>query len=123
VAADPRRFNAGGVCFDSREVIGGELFVALKGETTDGHRFHPDCARTRCGRRCWSARQLTHRMCWSPTPLPHLDALGRAARSRTAATVIGVTGSVGKTGVKEALRAALDRFAPGHTHASVKVVQ
>ncbi len=33
---------------------------------------------------------------------------------------IGVTGSVGKTGVKEAIRASLERFAPGAVHASVK---
>ena len=34
-------FSVGGVAFDSREIIGGELFIALKGETTDGHRFIP----------------------------------------------------------------------------------
>ena len=112
-------FNASGVCFDSREVIGGELFVALKGETTDGHRFIPTALE----------RGAAGLLVSAPADAPHvlvadttaaLDALGRAARARTAATVIGVTGSVGKTGVKEALRAALDRFAPGHTHASVK---
>ncbi|MET0271171.1 MAG: Mur ligase family protein, partial [Sphingomonas sp.] len=46
--------------------------------------------------------------------------LGRAARARTSAKIIGVTGSVGKTGTKEALFAALDRAAPGAAHRSVK---
>ena len=32
-------FAATGVAFDSREVGPGDLFIALKGETTDGHRF------------------------------------------------------------------------------------
>ncbi len=32
-------FQATGVAFDSREIGGGELFVAMKGEATDGHRF------------------------------------------------------------------------------------
>ncbi|MDP8994828.1 MAG: Mur ligase domain-containing protein, partial [Pseudomonadota bacterium] len=32
-------FEATGVAFDSREIGPGDLFVALKGETTDGHRF------------------------------------------------------------------------------------
>ena len=49
-----------------------------------------------------------------------LQALGRAARERSSAKVIGVTGSVGKTSVKEALYAALDRFRPGRVHRSVK---
>jgi UDP-N-acetylmuramoyl-tripeptide--D-alanyl-D-alanine ligase len=49
-----------------------------------------------------------------------LDALGRAARARTDAKIIGVTGSVGKTSTKEALFAALDRGAPGTAHRSVK---
>ncbi|MDP8995151.1 MAG: UDP-N-acetylmuramoyl-tripeptide--D-alanyl-D-alanine ligase, partial [Pseudomonadota bacterium] len=52
--------------------------------------------------------------------LAALDDLGRAARARTGAKVIGVTGSVGKTGTKEALYAALDRAAPGGAHRSVK---
>jgi UDP-N-acetylmuramoyl-tripeptide--D-alanyl-D-alanine ligase len=49
-----------------------------------------------------------------------LTALGRAARDRTHAKIIGVTGSVGKTGTKEALFAALDRAVPGEVHRSVK---
>jgi UDP-N-acetylmuramoyl-tripeptide--D-alanyl-D-alanine ligase len=49
-----------------------------------------------------------------------LQALGRASRERSRATVFGVTGSVGKTSTKEALYAALDRNRPGKVHRSVK---
>jgi UDP-N-acetylmuramoyl-tripeptide--D-alanyl-D-alanine ligase len=49
-----------------------------------------------------------------------LQALGRASRARSRATIIGVTGSVGKTSTKEALYAALDRNRPGKVHRSVK---
>ena len=49
-----------------------------------------------------------------------LQALGRASRERSRATIIGVTGSVGKTSTKEALYAALDRNRPGKVHRSVK---
>src|SRR3954451_16815614 len=49
-----------------------------------------------------------------------LQALGRAARERSRATIFGVTGSVGKTSTKEALYAALDRNCPGKVHRSVK---
>jgi UDP-N-acetylmuramoyl-tripeptide--D-alanyl-D-alanine ligase len=49
-----------------------------------------------------------------------LQALGRASRERSKATVLGVTGSVGKTSTKEALYAALERNRPGKVHRSVK---
>ncbi len=116
-------FAAHGVAFDSREIIGGELFVAMPGETADGHDYVAAAiARGAAG------VLVSH----APAGLgdhPHvlvgdtaaaLGALGAAARDRSAAKRIGVTGSVGKTGVKEALRLALGRFAPGAVHASVK---
>ncbi|MCA3256408.1 MAG: UDP-N-acetylmuramoyl-tripeptide--D-alanyl-D-alanine ligase [Alphaproteobacteria bacterium] len=112
-------FSVSGVTFDSREVGGGELFVALRGERTDGHRFVETAVRQ-------GAEGL---LVSEPVPTPHvrvadtmagLEAMGRAARARAAATVIGVTGSVGKTGVKEAIRLSLERFAAGSVHASVK---
>jgi UDP-N-acetylmuramoyl-tripeptide--D-alanyl-D-alanine ligase len=49
-----------------------------------------------------------------------LQALGRASRERSRATIIGLTGSVGKTSTKEALYAALERNRPGKVHRSVK---
>lgn len=112
-------FEVDGVTFDSREVIGGELFVALRGGQADGHGFVEQAA----------TRGASGFLVERPIPLPHvrvadsfaaLEALGRAARARTAATIIGVTGSVGKTGTKEALRQAFERMAPDATHASVK---
>ncbi len=112
-------FTANGVTFDSREIAGGELFVALKGEATDGHRFLAQ-AQTR-----GAAGMLVSQACDAPHVLvadttAALDALAIAARDRSPALRIGVTGSVGKTGVKEALRLALGRYAPGAVHASVK---
>ncbi len=117
VASAP--FTVDAVTFDSREVIGGELFVALTGEATDGHRF-VDQARAR-----GAAAMLVSEAVDGPTvrvvdTMAGLTALAVAARARTAAKIIGVTGSVGKTGTKEALRRALDRAAPGAIHASVK---
>ncbi len=112
-------FAAKGVVFDSREVESGDLFIALKGETTDGHRFVGKAQAAGAGGALVS----------SEVSLPHvhvddtmaaLNDLGRAGRSRIAGKVIGVTGSVGKTGTKEALFAALDRAAPGRAHRSLK---
>ncbi|GAA0307046.1 UDP-N-acetylmuramoylalanyl-D-glutamyl-2,6-diamino pimelate--D-alanyl-D-alanine ligase [Sphingomonas oligophenolica] len=112
-------FTVTGVTFDSREVVPGDLFVALKGEASDGHQFLDQS----------SERGASGAVVSVTTPHPHvlvadtmaaLEDLARAARARTAARIIGVTGSVGKTGTKEALFAALDRCAPGAVHRSVK---
>jgi UDP-N-acetylmuramoyl-tripeptide--D-alanyl-D-alanine ligase len=114
-------FAVAGCTTDSREVIDGDLFIALKGEGTDGHRFVDGAL----------LRGAAGVLVSEPVPAPHvlvddtsaaLDALGRAARARLgeAARVIGVTGSAGKTGVKEALYAALDRSSRGRAHRSVK---
>ena len=112
-------FEAMDVTFDSREVIGGELFVAMRGEQADGHAYVEQAA----------GRGVAGFLVEHPVPYPHvlvadsfgaLQALGMAARARTGAQVIGVTGSVGKTGSKEALRRAFERMAPRRVHASVK---
>jgi UDP-N-acetylmuramoyl-tripeptide--D-alanyl-D-alanine ligase len=112
-------FNVFGVAFDSREVSGGDLFIALTGENTDGHKFVNDAF----------ALGAAGALVSQPTPQPHilvkdttaaLNALGVAARRRTTAKIAGVTGSVGKTGTKEALTAALARANRGPAHKSVK---
>lgn len=112
-------FGVDAVTFDSREVIGGELFVAMRGATTDGHEFI-ESAHER-----GAAGFLVSEGCAWPhvrvaDGLAALEALGRTARARVNARIIGVTGSVGKTGVKEALRHALLEIEPEHTHWSVK---
>lgn len=112
-------FQVSGVEIDSRDVRSGDLFFALKGESTDGHRFIDKAFAN------GAAAAVVDR----PVEWPHilvadtnaaLDALAVAARTRSAATRIGVTGSVGKTGVKEAIFAALDRASRGHAHRSVR---
>ncbi len=112
-------FSVDGVSFDSRDIGAGDLFIALQGEAMDGHRFVPQAL----------AQGAAGVLVSQSVDAPHvrvadtiaaLAALAVAARERSAALRIGVTGSVGKTGVKEAIRAALERFAPGAVHASVK---
>jgi UDP-N-acetylmuramoyl-tripeptide--D-alanyl-D-alanine ligase len=111
-------WSATGVSIDSRSVERGDLFVALK-DSRDGHAFVADAL----GRGA-AAVLVTHRPEGVPEDAPllivedtleGLRGLGAAARARTDCRVIGVTGSVGKTGTKEMLRAML---APqGATHA------
>ncbi|MEA3060615.1 MAG: UDP-N-acetylmuramoyl-tripeptide--D-alanyl-D-alanine ligase [Sphingomonadales bacterium] len=117
VASAP--FDLSGVAFDSREVEPGHLFVAMKGEATDGHRFVAQAfERGAAGAVVSEAVDGPHVRVADTAEA--LNALGAASRARTGARICGVTGSVGKTGTKEALYAALDRAAPGRAHRSVK---
>lgn len=112
-------FDVRGVTFDSREVLGGELFFAMRGATADGHAFVEEAA-SRGAAGFVVEQPIAHPHVLVDDSLRALGALGVAARARTSATVVGVTGSVGKTGVKEALRMAFERMAPDATHWSVK---
>lgn len=112
-------FQLSGVEIDSRDVMPGDLFFALKGESMDGHRFVEGAFAK------GAAAAVVDRPVDGPFVLVKdtteaLIRLGAAARVRTRAKIIGVTGSVGKTGVKEALFAALDRSSRGRAHRSLK---
>ncbi|QNQ10518.1 UDP-N-acetylmuramoyl-tripeptide--D-alanyl-D-alanine ligase [Sphingomonas alpina] len=112
-------FIVTGVTFDSREVGPGDLFIAMSGEATDGHKFL-DQASERGASGAIVAQATTHPHVLVPDTMVALEALATASRARSKARIIGVTGSVGKTSTKEALFAALDRGDPGAAHRSVK---
>ncbi len=112
-------FEVSGATFDSREVQPGDLFIAMPGTVHDGHRFVDQAL----------AAGAAGAIVSQPVNGPHvlvedsaraLQDLGRAARERCGARIVGVTGSVGKTSTKEALYAALDRCRPGRVHRSVR---
>ena len=90
-------------------------FFAIKGDSRDGHDFVEAALDRRRRALPWSrAASAAHAgRCAAAgrrrTCSKALRALARAARARSKAQVIGVTGSVGKTGTKEALRLALSR--------------
>ena len=107
-----------GISIDSRSVAAGDLFVALSA-ARDGHDFVADALAR------GAVAALVSRVPEGVDParclivgdvMEGLRALGAAGRARTQARVIAVTGSVGKTTVKEMLRAALS--AQGRTHAA-----
>jgi UDP-N-acetylmuramoyl-tripeptide--D-alanyl-D-alanine ligase len=112
-------FDVSGVTFDSREVGPGDLFVALTGETTDGHKFL-DQAFDRGASGAIVSEDTPHPNVRVSDTFAALEALAKASRARTSARIVGVTGSAGKTGTKEALFAALDRSPAKSAHRSVK---
>jgi UDP-N-acetylmuramoyl-tripeptide--D-alanyl-D-alanine ligase len=116
-ASEP--FEVSGVTFDSREVQAGDLFVAMPGTVHDGHRFVDGAFAAGASGAIVSHRVNGPHVLVDDT-FAALQALGRASRERSRATIFGVTGSVGKTSTKEALYAALDRNRPGKVHRSVK---
>ncbi|MES2173042.1 MAG: UDP-N-acetylmuramoyl-tripeptide--D-alanyl-D-alanine ligase [Pseudomonadota bacterium] len=112
-------FAVSGVAFDSREVGQGDLFVAMKGEATDGHKFI-DKAFGQGAAGAVVSEPVAYPHILVPDSAAALEALGKASRKRMDGKMIGVTGSVGKTGTKEALFQALDRAARDQVHRSVK---
>lgn len=113
-------FEVSGVTFDSREVQPGDLFVAMPGSVHDGHKFVEGAFAAGAAGAIVSQPVAQGPHVLVADTFAALQALGRASRERSRATILGVTGSVGKTSTKEALFAALDRTRPGKVHRSVK---
>lgn len=112
-----------GISIDSRTVEPGQAFFAIVGERFDGHDFVADAMRRKAAVAVVEKARADD---YPPEVVPLvvvddvLEALRRlaaAARARSKAKIIAVTGSVGKTSTKEALRVALG--ASGAVHASV----
>ena len=113
-----------GVSIDSRTTRSGDMFLAFKGPNQDGHNYVRQAMAKGAVGAIVSRDDLDLSETF-PTILvgdtaQALETLGQAARSRTGAKIIGVTGSVGKTGTKEALLRALGRSGP--THASERAI-
>jgi len=109
-------FEATGVSIDSREVVSGDLFVALTGER-DGHLFTPG-ALSAGASGVLASKPVNGPHVLVQDTLKALEALGAAARDRSLALRAAVTGSVGKTSVTQAIAAGL--AAAGRWHSSVK---
>lgn len=109
-----------GVSIDTRSLVAGDLFVALSA-ARDGHDFVSTALANGAGAALVSRRphdvDETAPLLLVDDVQVALEDLGRAARTRTQARVIAVTGSVGKTSTKEMLREMLTVC--GKTHASV----
>ncbi len=113
-----RAFDVSGLSIDTRTLQAGDLFVALKGDHRDGHDFVKAAFDAKAG-----AALVTHApegVTGALLTVGHtqrgLEDLARAARLRSNAKILAVTGSAGKTTTKEILRLACNAL--GRTHAS-----
>jgi UDP-N-acetylmuramoyl-tripeptide--D-alanyl-D-alanine ligase len=109
------QFDASGVSIDTRTIQPGDLFVALLGESGDGHNhaakaIEAGAAGVMVHRESFA---IAHRLVVDDT-LAGLTRLGAFARGRFTGRLVAVTGSAGKTTTKEMLRIALSAFGPVH---------
>jgi UDP-N-acetylmuramoyl-tripeptide--D-alanyl-D-alanine ligase len=111
-----------GITTDSRADVEGKLFVALEGESFDGHAFAAAAAR-----RGAAAVMVSRDVGGVPDPvavvrvgstLSALGALARQHRRRWGKRLVAVGGSAGKTTTRSAIQAVLSAAHPGALHAS-----
>jgi len=110
-----------GLSIDTRTIKPGEAFFAIQGENRDGHEFVEAALQAGAGLAVVARRRMAAMPQGAPLliaddALAGLNDLAKASRARSQAKIVAVTGSVGKTGTKEALRLVLGR--QGETHAS-----
>jgi len=112
----------GGVSIDTRTLQAGDLFVAIRGEQHDAHEFVAKALQAGASAamvsRVDEAMRKAGALLVVDDPLKGLERLGVAARARVSGRMIAVTGSVGKTTTKEALKLALAPSGPTHVSAA-----
>jgi len=113
-------FIVGGLSIDSRTLKQGDLYVAIKGENRDGHDFIGAALAAKAGAALISRRpegvSAEAPLLTVANTQRALEDLARAARARSDAKIVAVTGSAGKTTTKEMLRLAFGAL--GQTHVS-----
>jgi len=109
--------SIGSISIDSRELGPDALFVAIQGDRFDGHDFVAQALDNGAVVALVSRGEGPRRILVGDA-LEGLRDLARAARARSRALIVGVTGSVGKTTTKEAIRTVFE--AAAETHASIK---
>jgi UDP-N-acetylmuramoyl-tripeptide--D-alanyl-D-alanine ligase len=122
-AADPEVFGSlpadaefGKIERNSKEVLPGDLFIAVKGERFDAHQFVDDAAAhgatAALVRRDWAEEHQTTApipLLGVADPVEALQKVAHARRKRLNPTVVGITGSVGKSSTKEVVASVLSQ--------------
>jgi UDP-N-acetylmuramoyl-tripeptide--D-alanyl-D-alanine ligase len=112
-----------GISMDTRTLREGELFFAIKGVNSDGHdyagaAFEKGAAAAVVDEAHADALRELGPLYVVTDVLSALERLGVAARTRSQARIVAVTGSVGKTSTKEALRLVLTQAGASHASAA-----
>ena len=116
----PMPEGVGGISIDTRSLSPGDAFFAIRGDSKDGHDFITAAVASGAGlfvvaeAKLAALGRLNLPMIVVPDVLGALEKVASAARSRSKAKIIAVTGSAGKTSTKEALRHCLSVAASVH---------
>jgi UDP-N-acetylmuramoyl-tripeptide--D-alanyl-D-alanine ligase len=89
------------VVIDSREVKPDSVFFAIKGDRLDGHQFLPQALKTARGAVVKEIPETDKAIIQVEDTTKALQQLAKAIRDRYDVTLIGITGSAGKTTTKE----------------------
>jgi UDP-N-acetylmuramoyl-tripeptide--D-alanyl-D-alanine ligase len=100
-------FTATGVSIDTRTLNPGDLFVAIQGERCDGHDFIEQALKKGAVAALVHKPACPGRVIMVPDTFKALEKLALAARKRFAGKILALTGSVGKTTIKEGLSHSL----------------
>ncbi|MGH6823381.1 MAG: UDP-N-acetylmuramoylalanyl-D-glutamyl-2,6-diaminopimelate--D-alanyl-D-alanine ligase [Methylocella sp.] len=119
VSGSVPRGGASGISIDTRTLQKGDLFFAIKGPSSDGHDY---ASAAFANGAAAAVVDEAHAEALKPLGplyvvadvLPALERLGAAARARSMARIVAVTGSAGKTSTKEALRLVLAKAGASH---------
>ena len=108
---------------DTRSLAPGDLFFAIRSETGDGHDHLARAFAAGAGAAVVAGERAAEGAAFGPVfavddTLRAMERLGLAARARSAARIVAVTGSVGKTSAKDMLRVALGAAGPTHAAAA-----
>ncbi len=119
----PLSTTIGGVSIDSRTLEAGDLFFAISGDAHDGHDHVARAFEAGAAAAVVSHERAHELAALGPVfavedTLQAMVRLAVAARARSKAKIVGVTGSVGKTTAKEMLRAMLTACGPTHASAA-----
>ena len=106
------------VAIDSREVKNRAIFFAIKGDNDDGHRYVKKVIKNKNNLAVISKKFNNKRLIRIQNTLEGLRNLASYARQRSKAKIIAITGSCGKTSLKNLLNISLSKF--GKTHSSPK---
>ena len=114
--------GVGGISIDTRSLQRGDLFFAIKGDESDGHGYVATAFEKGAAAAVIDEHHADALKALGPVYIVHdvlaaLQALGIASRARSKARIVAVTGSVGKTSTKDAMRLVMSDA--GRTHASV----
>ena len=121
--SSPLNTAVNGVSIDSRTLEAGDLFFAIRGDAHDGHDHVARAFEAGAAAAVVSRERAPQLAALGPAfvvedTLKAMERVGVAARARSKAKIVAVTGSVGKTTAKEMLRAMLTACGPTHASAA-----